>query len=295
MKVLYQAACYAPNTTAQLVLPIAKGASFDLALVTQDLRPPGTYDFMGSTRNLMRGVFAAYCNILFDKTMARVQVAEVQTLTFHKTQGTFRLVFTQPNKPNKLPKSTSTLAYNNATQASVVLTATQIARALNTLFGGNVVTVVPWYTPYTYFGGYNIRFTGAYDVDEPLLNSSTADVVVSELVKGDPNFAPSFLGSFMFGPKYPNGRQAVNTPQGIGRLGAFNDLSGGSGVCSVEVVWVRMLALQAGTVAFKPDLAGLAYPNDDCLVYGNWAATPPEYSNVDPSEVQLTPFPLTIQ
>jgi hypothetical protein len=72
MKVNYSIKCYTPNTT-NILTKIKNGEEFDLALLVQDLRPEGTYQsWDGQTKDLIRGVFAAYCDILYNKNYSRI-------------------------------------------------------------------------------------------------------------------------------------------------------------------------------------------------------------------------------
>lgn len=63
--------------TRQPITSAKVGSQFGLCLVVQDLRPDGTFVsaegmYAGQTRDLIRGVFAAYCDIHFD--LSKVQV-----------------------------------------------------------------------------------------------------------------------------------------------------------------------------------------------------------------------------
>lgn len=50
------------------------GGDFDVTLTVEDLRPSGHYSANGEERELIRGVFSAYCDLNFDKTLAAVPV-----------------------------------------------------------------------------------------------------------------------------------------------------------------------------------------------------------------------------
>jgi hypothetical protein len=71
IKVNYTAHVYAPGGHAPLTA-MAVGQVFDMAIAVRDLRPSGTYTYRGLTRPLVRGVYAAYCDVLYDKTRARL-------------------------------------------------------------------------------------------------------------------------------------------------------------------------------------------------------------------------------
>ena len=65
------AACQIGTSTK--VTSMQVGQTFDLVLSVQDLRPSGTWtDSGGIVKPLVRGTFAAYCDVLYDKTLAKV-------------------------------------------------------------------------------------------------------------------------------------------------------------------------------------------------------------------------------
>jgi hypothetical protein len=71
-KVRYSLALYQPGTTTRAV-SVRAGQEFDLALFAQDLRPAGTYvDAGGQTRELLRGVWAAYASVRFNSSAVKV-------------------------------------------------------------------------------------------------------------------------------------------------------------------------------------------------------------------------------
>lgn len=62
--VRYTLAAYQPGTTTP-VQTVKVGSTFDLAISVQDLRPPGTWTYKGAQEAKIRGVFAAYCDVLY--------------------------------------------------------------------------------------------------------------------------------------------------------------------------------------------------------------------------------------
>src|SRR5438552_3118229 len=73
--VQYTVQALAPGTDTPLT-EILAGRSFDMQILVQDLR---------SEDNPNRGVFATYTDLLYDKSLAKIRVAEVQTLTISGT------------------------------------------------------------------------------------------------------------------------------------------------------------------------------------------------------------------
>src|SRR6476661_8688002 len=71
VKVNYTAHIYQVGTRT-VPSEVRVGQEFDLAISVKDLRPRGTYIYRGLSRPLLRGVFAAYCDVLYDKSRARV-------------------------------------------------------------------------------------------------------------------------------------------------------------------------------------------------------------------------------
>lgn len=58
--------------TRTLLTNVPLSALFDLVLTVKDLRPSGTYNRNGVNRPLVRGVFAAYCDILYERTYTEI-------------------------------------------------------------------------------------------------------------------------------------------------------------------------------------------------------------------------------
>ncbi len=72
IKVRYTLAIYHPGTT-MLATSVKAGSDFDLALFVQDVRPPGTYvSWDGQTLDKLRGVWAAYANVVYNRNLAQV-------------------------------------------------------------------------------------------------------------------------------------------------------------------------------------------------------------------------------
>lgn len=180
MLVRYDVQTHRAGRLAEPINELTVGQEFDLALYATDLRPDGTYEYAGEERDRVRGVYAAYCDITWDKTKAAVKLAT-----------------------------------------------------------------------------------------------------------GTSNPRLRFFNAFLFSPDYRAGKQAVEAPDGVARLGGFRGLTFGGDNEPAEVCRVRMTATGMGQVTFAVKLARVLYPMDDTLVYGNLAANPPEQSHVRPSEIIL--------
>ncbi len=270
-KVKYTLRCF--DGLGNEVTEINDGKEFDLVLFAQDLRPEGEYNYNGDIRALLRGVYAAYVDVLYNEANSPIKGNEVQTISFTSRQrGTVK--FTANNRISRQ------LSYNVTTGPQRELTRLNLQSILDELLGKNVVTV-----KLASNNSYNVNFLIPGDVHE--LKSNNPLVKVAETFKG-----LVFFDAFKFSPQYQNGKSARDDFNAIRGLGAFfsGNTSLGAGIEEVEVVRVRMVAklMPAQNIAiqnFVLDLSKLTHPMDDTLVMGNWAANPPENSDVEPFEI----------
>lgn len=71
-KVSYTASVQQTGATTKLTA-LTVGQAFDLSLSVQDLRPSGTWtDWKGQVKPRVRGVFAAYCDVVYDPKLAKL-------------------------------------------------------------------------------------------------------------------------------------------------------------------------------------------------------------------------------
>jgi hypothetical protein len=126
MKVAYQlSACQIGTNTKLTAMTV--GQSFDLVLTVQDLRPSGTWtDDHGVKKPLVRGVFAAYCDVLYDKHLAKLTQADASHPEW------FLGCFTFKN------------GYVNGQRASDAADRINGAGAFTSAFGGNQSPVEVW-------------------------------------------------------------------------------------------------------------------------------------------------------
>ena len=157
------------------ITSILAGRDFDLQIRVQDLRP--------FPDNL--GVFAAYTDVLYDKSLARIRVPEIQTVGIGSFEGTFTLSLDPFGTTAEIP-------YTLESETSRRELAGNIQTALNDLLGAGTVQVaqVPDRAEYA------VRFVGRPDVDLPLLQSNDPTISAVETVKGDPALAESFTEAF---------------------------------------------------------------------------------------------------
>jgi hypothetical protein len=101
------------------------------------------------------------------------------------------------------------------------------------------------------------------------------------------------LNPVQFGPAYPNQQRAAAYAGGISRLGAFASFNG-LGSLYVVLARIQMVAVKVGTTNVGINFDNLIYPMDDTLVYGNYAAIPPEIDSYVPPE-SIDTIPTTVQ
>jgi hypothetical protein len=264
---------------------ILAGRDFDLEVLAQDLRNDG---------DPSRGVYAAFLDVLYDESLAKVRVAEVQRISFFgDLTGTFSLSFNG--------QTTDPIIYDvNTPQGAAALPA-KLENALNKILGPGSVKVTPDADTFL------IHFIGQYDVDEPMLQSSDPNILVTEVVKGDPSVPKSFTEAFRsydlgLGDDLPSPYQislsANNAPDRIDELGAQVGLTATHNVLT-EVVRGRVKALMPGNqssqnLVFTPDFSQITSPIHDTLVFADINATPAEKSYVSPDQIAALPVSLTI-
>jgi len=267
-KVNYTLTTVAPGTNTPLSA-VSFGKEFDLVLSTQDVRPNPNGD-------LIRGVFAAYIDVLFNSAIVKPRTYEVQSIFIPNTTPVeaklyirFGYYFVGP------------IPYNNRTSSTKSTTAKAIQNALNSHLGTNKVSVAFAYAA----GGtiYNVTFVGYPDADVPLMACAPPQITVTEKYKG--GSVSAFSTGLTYSSNYPNGKAGKPTDYGIHALGAFSGNFGGLGESLLEVVRVRMVAKARGQADFSLWLSDIEHPQYDTLVYGNLAANPPEESEVADDEI----------
>ncbi|HMC10874.1 MAG TPA: hypothetical protein VKH44_06275, partial [Pirellulaceae bacterium] len=280
--VRYSVRALVPGTDTPLT-EILPGREFDMQVLVQDLRGTGSPN---------RGVFAAYTDLLYDKSLAKFRVAEIQALTIDGSPtGSFTLTL----NPGQ---TTPPIIYDLSTIEGSAALPGDIQAALNGLLGAGTVLVTP---------DFQIRFIGQYDVDEPTLQSSNPDVTVQEIVKGDPTLVASFTEAFRslglpngkLPSAYQNGLSAIDGSDRVDELGATAGF-GLTGRRVVELVRARVKATLpanqiSGNLVFTPDFADIITPAHATLVFADLSKVPPETSRVPPEEIAIAPTTLTIK
>lgn len=284
----------APGTDTPITTVLA-GHDFDLQVLVQDLRNDG---------NPSRGVFAAYTDLLYDKSLAKVRVAEVQSLSF---SSPFTGSFTLTLNPGQ---TTAPIPYNVGTGGGRVALVGAMQSALDATLGPNTVLV----SQGAVAGKYDIRFVGQPDVDEPLLQAKDSvtqqpmpNIAITETVKGNPTLAASFTEAFRsryiglndgLPSPFQNGLTAIDAADRVDELGATlgTEIIGNE---QVELVRARFKASlpasqNSAPMAFTPDVSQIESPIHDNLLLADITKDPPERSYVPPDQILLTAANLTI-
>ncbi len=276
----------APGTDTPITSILA-GRDFDLQVRVRDLRNDG---------NKSRGVYAAFLDVLYDKSLAKVRVAEMQRLV---VAGNLSGAFTLSMGPGQ---TTASIQYDVNKPEGAATFRGQLETALNNLLGAGTVQVTPDQDTYL------IRFTGMYDIDFPDLTSSIADIQVFEGIKGDPSIAASFAEAFrsfdiglnngLPGP-YQVSLSAKDAADRIDELGAQVSLTTARNSL-VEVTRGRVKALLPGNVlsqnlVFTPDFTQMTRPVHDTLVLADISKTLPEESFVPNALITALPLSLMVE
>src|SRR5262245_11270400 len=282
----YQISLFQPGTNTPLptvggIPTISKGQDYDLVVRVKDDRSGG------------RGVFSAFLDVLYNSTLTRPRVSEIQhvVLDGNPTNGTFTLSFngsgpTQPIQFDDFSLSPVTIAADIEAKPAALSTVGST---------GGVPNVEVTYDPRPATGGqqaeplrWQVRFRGAL-LDQNVaklgiatnLNGGTlppnASGHITETGQGvvtDPvAFREAFRSRIIPGGVnpvvfYTNLLNAGNQPNRIDDLGAF--ATGSSpfpGTFAAELVRARMTALDAGSIVFAPDLTQRVLPAHDTLLY----------------------------
>lgn len=245
---------------------IQKGTDFYLQVLVRDLR-------MGTTApDKPDGVAAAFLDVLYNKSLANVEIEEIQTITFldSPSGGTFRLTFNSATTGNITFDSS-----NAQTTAANMQTALQ---GLANIGAGNVeVKPVNLADP----TAYTIRFQGNLgDQDVSMLTANTASltpgtqtVSIVETSKGVYS-AAAFKAAFRFGTGFVDARNAEDgqvTP--TVDANRINDAGAGQLVQTIpnptankELFRVRMNTLNAGTLSLLGNVTDVEFPAYNTLL-----------------------------
>jgi Bacterial cadherin-like domain/Dockerin type I domain/Bacterial Ig domain/Cadherin-like domain len=305
-RVRYTVQTLAPGTDTP-ISTVQAGQDFDVQIVVDDLKNDG---------NPNRGVFAAYSDLGYDKSLSKVRVAEVQIVTVGGA-GTATLTL---GGQTTAPFQVVTTAQGSPPVPARAFNATQIQTALNTTLGANTVFVSPTSTSGAF--SYYVWFVGQYDVNQAKLSgaaaSGTATVTVRDAadnlptsviraVDGDPTIAASFTEAFR-SRDLPNGDLAspyqnflsaidASSPDRVDEMGAAAGLAAvGNG--PIELLRVRMKAIlpsgDSATQTFIPDFTNNLHPAHDTLVYADASTSPPESTAVANDEIDIISATITI-
>jgi hypothetical protein len=308
--VSYTVRALQPGTNTPLTGPIEIGQEYDLQVLVDDLRAPGT-PVPPSTIDA-RGVFGGWVDILYNKSLTSVRVAEVQTVTLNRgavRTGTFTLTVDTPTGSPETTGAISGAGNNGQTIAENIAAA---LGALPSIGGANNVVV-------TFAGSGNagnvvpftVQFIGRADVDFELISgnasgiSGTATIGSVEDVKGDPTNPASFTEAFRsraipgldeLPSIYQSLLTAGDAADRISDVGAASNLSPFedevAGPDPLELVRARMKATAAGTLTFtmSVDVDDLLRPDHDTVLYSNEGEPP----KAEPDLILLVSTTVTI-
>lgn len=288
------------TTGANRTASIRQGTDFYIQLVGQDNRPAGT-DPTGKA--LVRGIFSAYTDILYDINFATPVTNELQTIFLnYLDQNTSDpttpppaagFTLTLPANASGISGTTAPIAVatklsdpldpSSALLIDTTATATNIQNALDVALFGAIKNRAGTKVAFNGAGKFNVYFNGINNQDLPLLTSNqpTADITVAELQSGAPTNLLAAMqletdGAGAF--RYPNDPAIETATFGLNDVGSFTGASGLSGA-QLPVLRIHMVATQSTTtpVVFTPDPLGdgsqspedMLRPKHNTLVYGN--------------------------
>ncbi len=255
---------FTPNLTT-----ITKGNDYDFVVSVDDLRVGGA------------GVFSAYLDVLYNSSLTRPRVSEIQHLVINGNpdMGQFTLSFGAAGPTTQITYSsflTTTTIANNIRTA---------LEGLSNINPGDVLVKPDPIAPTDEMGTgavplrWEILFTGPFrDTDVPTLVANTANLSIniettSPGVVTDPTafreafrsrIIPGVEDSAFFGDQQ-NALSAFNEVNKINELGAIAPRQ--SGAAPVEVVRARMRATDAGVINFVPDFSNILTPGHDTLLH----------------------------
>ena len=297
-------------TTGNPTTTVGAGKTFFLVMSARDLRPEGTFiDDNGTPTNpnddeereRIRGVYAAYADVLFDRNEVSPAVFEVQNIALpSNSTGTFKLTVNGVDTAN--------IAFDSRS-AGRAGTVTAIQNALNAALGGPGQVVVT-----NNINNFRVQFVGQVNVDvapmtakDVVFTLGSGTINITEFIKGDPTNSDAILNSVTFSSQYLNGPSALNgtNPDRIDELGAFfsGQTSVGAGVGLNEVLRVLMIAkelpdgVSTEQTVFTPDFVNMVRPADDTLVFANLQIQdeePRESQDVLVNQIAFNTLTLTI-
>ena len=287
------------GTNTPLTGPILKGTDFDVQVIVQDLRGPGSSSLAGD-----RGVFSAYLDLLFNKSLANVEIGEMQQLSITGTPsgGNFRLTFNDGAQTLQ----TANINFNAASTPVQVATAIQSALvALNNVNPGEVEVV-----PVSNFSNtqFRVRFQGRLgDQNLAVMTDDDAAVEVTTLSEGGALTPAAFLAQFRryqvvsgavreFYTNQPGGADGTS-PDRIDDAGGLANVFSFQGVIGEPedqpqlLFRIRMNTLDAGVFSLAGSVADIASGNENTLFGSAGDADEPllpeEIRIVNPGDVTI--------
>jgi len=298
----YRLQLFQAGTNTPLGSTIAKGTDFDLAVMVQDLRGAGSTSLIGD-----RGVFSGFLDVLFNKSVANVEIEEVHRINIvgSPSGGNFTLTFND----GSVSRTTSSITYNPA--ATPVQMATVIQNALSALsnIGAGNVEVVPVSNFST--TSFRVRFQGKLgDKNLPLMTSDEPGVVQinqADAIDGGPPTAANYVAALRRYRIVSGQLEEYYVNQQLGSDQSAPDrIDDGGGVVNVfnfpepenaqkMLFRVRMNTLNAGVLSFLGSVADIGIGNETTLFGSGGGADDPllpsQIRIVNPPSVTITePF-----
>ena len=298
----YRLQLFQAGTNTPLGSAIQKGTDFDLAVMVQDLRGPGSTSLIGD-----RGVFSGFLDVLFNKSLTNVEIEEVQRINIvgSPSGGNFTLTFND----GSVSRTTSSITYNPGATPVQIATAIQTALAALSNIGTGNVEVVPASNFST--TSFRVRFQGKLgDKNLPLMVSDEPGVVQinqADAIDGGPPTSANFLAALRRYRIVSGQLEEYYTNQQLGSDQVSPDrIDDAGGVVNVFnfpepedaqklLFRVRMNTLNAGALSFAGSVADIGIGNETTLFGSGGGADDPLLASqiriVNPPSLTITePF-----
>jgi VCBS repeat-containing protein len=290
----YRIQLFQAGTNNPLGSTIPKGTDFDMAVMVKDLRGPGSTSLIGD-----RGVFSGFVDVLYNKSLASVEIEEVQRINIvgNPSGGNFTLTFND----GSVSRTTGSIAYNPA--ATPVQMATVIQNALSALsnIGAGNVEVIPVSNLST--ASFRVRFQGKLgDKNLPLMFSDEPAVVQinqADAIDGGTPTPANFVTALRRHRIVSGQLEEYYTNQKLGSdqssPGRIDDAGGVVNVFNFPdpedgqrlLFRVRMNTLNAGVLSFTGSVADIGLGNETTLFGSGGGADDP----LVPSQILIVNSP----
>jgi hypothetical protein len=298
----YRLQLFQAGTNTPLASTIQRGTDFDLAVMVQDLRGPGSSTLIGD-----RGVFSGFLDVLFNKSLAGVEIEEVQRINIvgSPSGGNFTLTFND----GTVSRTTTSITYNPGATPVQIATAIQNALAALSNIGAGNVEVLPVSNFST--TSFRVRFQGKLgDKNLPLMTSDEPGVVQinqTDAIDGGTPTPANFLAALRRYRIVSGQLEEYYTNQQLGSDQTSPDrIDDAGGVVNVFnfpdpedsqklLFRVRMNTLNAGVLSFLGSVADIGLGSETTLFGSGGGADDPLLASqirvVNPTSITITePF-----